>query len=82
MAAKIILDDAHHYLQKYCVIEVTTILFFCVLTAWELKMFFTHLDKLSEWAVAGCVSFNASSVGVIKYCLDSINIDYKAGKSE
>ena len=78
MDIKGILDSGHEYLQKYCVVEVTVIVFFCVMTAWEMDMFFKHLDTMTEWAIAGCVSFNAASVGVIKYCLDSINIDYKS----
>jgi len=75
---KEILDLGHEYLQKYCVVEVSVIAFFCVLTALEIQWYFENLERLKLYDGAVLLGFNAASVGVIKYCLDSINIDIKS----
>lgn len=77
MDIKQCLDLGAEYLQKYCVIEVIVILIFSFLTCAEMFWYFENLNAIKEWDVAVLAMFNASSVGVIKYCLDSINIDYK-----
>lgn len=72
-----LLELIHPLLQKYCVIEVVVIAFFCVLTGVEIQLYFDNLERLKQYDSVVLLGFNAASVGIIKYCLDSINIDIK-----
>jgi hypothetical protein len=64
------------YLQQFCVIEVSVIVFFSLLNAYEIHMFFKHVEQLPEFAVIALMSFNAASFKIIEKCIDSINIEY------
>ena len=76
-----LLDNLHKYLQLYCIIEVVLILLCVYQNAEIIKAYFVNLERLNEWQVAGIVSFHAASVGLIKLCLESINIG-QGGKDE
>jgi len=67
------LDQGHEYLQKYCAIEVAVIVFFCALTGLEIQWYFDNLERLKLYDGAVLLGFNASSVAIIKHCLESIN---------
>ena len=74
---KSMLDTAHHYLQRYCVIEIAVIGYCCFMNYQLIDMYFTNLERLKEWDIAALVSFHAATIGIIKSCLDSINVDIK-----
>lgn len=73
MKIKEILDLGHHYLYEYCVIECATIIFFSICNAFVIKLYFDNLANIKEWDSIAIVAFSGSLVGVIKYCLESIN---------
>jgi hypothetical protein len=39
------------------------------------QLYFANLERLKEWDIAAVGTFHAATVGLIKYALDSINVD-------
>jgi len=70
--AKLILDELHRYLHLYKVIQIIIIGFFMWLGHEQWIFFKGHHTELVEWALAGFVSMNATTLLAIQSALTSI----------
>ncbi len=71
-----VLDITHVYLQKYCAIEILTLLFFGHLSADGMDRYYENLERLKLYDTSYLIAIGVANVGIVKYCLESINLKW------
>ncbi len=71
-------DNLHIYLKRYKVIQVIIIFFFMWLGWEQWEYYKVNQSLMKEWALAGFVSMNATTLAAIQVSLKSINTRHEA----